>query len=93
MFTCMDITKAPGGQGGRWHILWTDPPLSLLGINMRMGGFLQRGRKGELGSQSVNGVTTNPCSHNHTWKTRISQRQQIKTNNKIVGLNEARDFR
>lgn len=46
MFTCMDITKAPGGQGGRWHILWTDPPLSLLEINMRMGDFFKEREKG-----------------------------------------------
>lgn len=29
MFTCMDITMAPGGQGGRWHILRTDPLFSV----------------------------------------------------------------
>lgn len=46
---------------------------------LRIGGFLQRER---FGSQSVNGVRTNLGSHEPTWRSGISQNQQIKTNNK-----------
>lgn len=58
MFTCMDITMAPGGHGGGRHILRTD----LLSLAARIGGLLQRER---FGSLSVNGVRTNLPSHNH----------------------------
>lgn len=77
MFTCMNITVAPGGQGGRWHILWTDPAFSLCEINMQipLWGVSSERKKWKLRSQSVNGVTTNPFSHKHTGKTRISQRR------------------
>lgn len=88
MFTCMDITMAPGGQGGRWRVLRTDRLFLPSGGNKQADGgtFFKEEEKGEVESQSVNGVTTNPRSHNQTGKTRISQRQQIKTNNKIVGM-------
>lgn len=64
MFTCMDITMAPGGQGGRWHIVWTDLPFSLLGINIWTGDFFKEEEKGKsevnqsMGSQQIPALIT-----------------------------------
>lgn len=57
-----------GPWGSRWQVAYTldRSTLSLLGINMRMGGISSKKEEKELRSQSVNGVITNPCSHNHT---------------------------
>lgn len=46
MFTCMDITMAPGGQGGRWHILWTDPLFLWREYTRGSVGFFKEGEKG-----------------------------------------------
>lgn len=66
-----------GPWGSRWQVAYSldRTGLSPSGINMRRGGVSSKRKKREVRSQSVNGVTTNPCSHNHTWKTRISHRQ------------------
>lgn len=62
MFTCMDITMAPGVAGG----IFSGQIHSFSVGNIHVDWWVSSKReKRELRSQSVNRVTTNPCSHNH----------------------------
>lgn len=52
MFTCMDITMAPGGQGDGWHVLRTD----LLFLCRGLVGFFKEKDSGvnhSLGSEQI----------------------------------------